>query len=264
MFTMAVSRVWSCHDCPSVFAVDSLRAARRESRGHIRAGARLSPFRSIARRSRRRRRRDDHVAGRSVAAGAARAGGRVRHSAEGAAGRGACARQRSAGDRDGDPRAVAATAGSTISSTWWPRRSRRRRRPLPAAPCCRARWPRRSPKSAPRRRVSRSWKIPTPISRNSRSTALSSGSAIWRRSANPCSRATICRWRPARRCSASCRRRSPASSAGRQWMGPEHAEYAAREACEKATVALAADTPYEEVGQLGGSICARAGNSPPA
>jgi uncharacterized protein (DUF2336 family) len=38
--------------------------------------------------------------------------------------------------------------------------------------------------------------------------------------------------------------------AGRQWLGSEHAEYAAREACEKATVALAADTPYEEVGHL--------------
>ncbi len=38
--------------------------------------------------------------------------------------------------------------------------------------------------------------------------------------------------------------------AGRQWMGSEHAEYAAREACEKATVALAAETPYEEVGNL--------------
>ena len=38
--------------------------------------------------------------------------------------------------------------------------------------------------------------------------------------------------------------------AARQWMGPEHAEYAAREACEKATVALAAETPYEEVGDL--------------
>jgi uncharacterized protein (DUF2336 family) len=36
----------------------------------------------------------------------------------------------------------------------------------------------------------------------------------------------------------------------RQWMGPEHAEYAAREACEKTTVALAAVTPYEEVGEL--------------
>lgn len=36
----------------------------------------------------------------------------------------------------------------------------------------------------------------------------------------------------------------------RQWMGPDHAEYAAREACEKATVALAADTPYEEVSAL--------------
>jgi uncharacterized protein (DUF2336 family) len=33
----------------------------------------------------------------------------------------------------------------------------------------------------------------------------------------------------------------------RQWLGPEHAEDAAREACEKATVALAADTPYEEI-----------------
>jgi uncharacterized protein (DUF2336 family) len=38
--------------------------------------------------------------------------------------------------------------------------------------------------------------------------------------------------------------------AARQWLGPEHAEYAAREACEKATVALAAETPYEEVGEL--------------
>ena len=38
--------------------------------------------------------------------------------------------------------------------------------------------------------------------------------------------------------------------AGRQWLGPEHAEDAAREACEKATVALAADTLYEEVGLL--------------
>ncbi len=36
----------------------------------------------------------------------------------------------------------------------------------------------------------------------------------------------------------------------RQWMGPEHAEYAAREACEKTTVALAAETPYEEVGEF--------------
>lgn len=38
--------------------------------------------------------------------------------------------------------------------------------------------------------------------------------------------------------------------AERQWLVPEHAEYAAREACEKATVALAADTPYEEIGDL--------------
>ncbi len=36
----------------------------------------------------------------------------------------------------------------------------------------------------------------------------------------------------------------------RQWLGPEHAEYAAREACEKATLALAAETPYGEVAAL--------------
>jgi uncharacterized protein (DUF2336 family) len=38
--------------------------------------------------------------------------------------------------------------------------------------------------------------------------------------------------------------------AARQWLGPEHAEFTAKEACEKATVALAADTQYEEVGAL--------------
>jgi len=37
---------------------------------------------------------------------------------------------------------------------------------------------------------------------------------------------------------------------GREWLGAEHAEYATREACEKATVALAAETPYEDVGAL--------------
>lgn len=36
----------------------------------------------------------------------------------------------------------------------------------------------------------------------------------------------------------------------RQWLGSDHAEYATREACEKTTVALAADTPYEEIGAL--------------
>ena len=40
----------------------------------------------------------------------------------------------------------------------------------------------------------------------------------------------------------------------RQWMGLEHAEYTAREACEKATLALAADTPYEEVSALVGHL----------
>ena len=38
--------------------------------------------------------------------------------------------------------------------------------------------------------------------------------------------------------------------AARQWLGPEHAEFATKEACEKATVALAAVTRYEEVGVL--------------
>ncbi|MDP2411053.1 MAG: DUF2336 domain-containing protein [Pseudolabrys sp.] len=36
----------------------------------------------------------------------------------------------------------------------------------------------------------------------------------------------------------------------RHWLGSEHAEHAAREACEKATVAMAAETPYEEIGDL--------------
>jgi uncharacterized protein (DUF2336 family) len=36
----------------------------------------------------------------------------------------------------------------------------------------------------------------------------------------------------------------------RQWLGQEHAQYAAKEACEKATVAMAADAPYDEVGTL--------------
>jgi uncharacterized protein (DUF2336 family) len=38
--------------------------------------------------------------------------------------------------------------------------------------------------------------------------------------------------------------------ADRQWMDAEHALDATRDACEKATVALAAETPYDEVGHL--------------
>jgi uncharacterized protein (DUF2336 family) len=38
--------------------------------------------------------------------------------------------------------------------------------------------------------------------------------------------------------------------AARRWLQPEDAEYSAKEACEKATVALAADTPYDEVTDL--------------
>ncbi len=36
----------------------------------------------------------------------------------------------------------------------------------------------------------------------------------------------------------------------RHWLGSDHAQHAAKEACEKATVALAADTPFDEVGEL--------------
>ncbi|MBX6327423.1 MAG: DUF2336 domain-containing protein [Pseudolabrys sp.] len=36
----------------------------------------------------------------------------------------------------------------------------------------------------------------------------------------------------------------------RQWLEPAQAEHAAREACEKATIALAAETPGEELGEL--------------
>lgn len=38
--------------------------------------------------------------------------------------------------------------------------------------------------------------------------------------------------------------------ASRHWLPQDHAQYAAREACEKATVALAAETPDEEIGML--------------
>ena len=38
--------------------------------------------------------------------------------------------------------------------------------------------------------------------------------------------------------------------ASRRWLELEDAEYSAKEACEKATVALAADTPYDEVTDL--------------
>jgi len=38
--------------------------------------------------------------------------------------------------------------------------------------------------------------------------------------------------------------------AARHWLPEDHAHYAAREACEKATIALAAETAYEEIGTL--------------
>jgi uncharacterized protein (DUF2336 family) len=36
----------------------------------------------------------------------------------------------------------------------------------------------------------------------------------------------------------------------RQWLGTEHAAIAAKEACERATIALAAETPYDEIAAL--------------
>ena len=36
----------------------------------------------------------------------------------------------------------------------------------------------------------------------------------------------------------------------RRWLAQDHADYATREACEKATVALAAETPVDEIGEL--------------
>jgi uncharacterized protein (DUF2336 family) len=36
----------------------------------------------------------------------------------------------------------------------------------------------------------------------------------------------------------------------RHWLPQDHAQYAAREACEKATIAVAAETPYDEIGAL--------------
>jgi uncharacterized protein (DUF2336 family) len=41
----------------------------------------------------------------------------------------------------------------------------------------------------------------------------------------------------------------------RQWLGSEHAELAAKDACEKATVALAAETPYDELAALVTHLC---------
>jgi uncharacterized protein (DUF2336 family) len=38
--------------------------------------------------------------------------------------------------------------------------------------------------------------------------------------------------------------------AARHWLPPEHAHYAAKDACEKATVVLAADTPCDEIAAL--------------
>ncbi len=59
-----------------------------------------------------------------------------------------------------------------------------------------------------------------------------------------------------RRLSPSCRRRLPVSSAKRAWLDADHADRIAREACEKATVTIAADTPEFELRPLIRHLCA--------
>ena len=159
------------------------RAGQRAGRSHQRAGARLSLFRSVARRSRRRRRRDADAARRSFAAGAPRARRRAGGKPERAAGDRDRARRRSAADRGAGLCAVAVIRRCRSGRCGGDRRAPRCRRRSPAAPRCRARSPRPSPKSARRNPACCWWKIATPISRRSRSIASSSGSAISRRSA---------------------------------------------------------------------------------
>jgi uncharacterized protein (DUF2336 family) len=99
-------------------------------------------------------------------------------------------------------------------------------------------------------RVSYCWKTQAPISRRSPSTGSSNASATLHRSARIFWRERICRRQCGKLSSRSCPRRWLGFVTARQWLESEHAEFAAREACEKATVALAADTSYDEVAAL--------------
>ncbi len=69
-------------------------------------------------------------------------------------------------------------------------------------------------------------------------------------SARPCWCATICRRRPGRRWSPSFPRRSPASSPRAPGSTKDRAQRVAKEACEKATVTLAASSTDSEIRPL--------------
>src|ERR1700685_1023720 len=170
-----------------------------------------------------------------------------------------------------------------IWSTRWRPAVRRSRWRWRAARRCRGRSPRPSPKSAPRKPAWCSWKMTLPTSRRRRPIASSSASVISPRSASRCWRAPIWRWRrahpPARAPPAARWVRPPAPRepllarddlavatrqtlvaklsdtlagfvAGRAWLDLDHAQRITREACEKATVAIAADSATSEVRPL--------------
>ena len=60
----------------------------------------------------------------------------------------------------------------------------------------------------------------------------------------------ICRPRSGRRWSSSSRQTLAGFVVAREWLAEDRAQRVAKEACEKATVTLAADTPYHEVRPL--------------
>ena len=83
-----------------------------------------------------------------------------------------------------------------------------------------------------------------------RSGASCIASGISPRSARPCWNARSCRPPCGRRWSSSCRRLWPALSSRATGSAQDRAQRVAREACEKATVTLAAETPFHEVRPL--------------
>ena len=99
-----------------------------------------------------------------------------------------------------------------------------------------------------RRRARPAWccsKTPAPTSRRSRSTASSSASAIWRRSARSCSRAHDLPAATRQALVAKLSRDARRLRHRAQMAGARAPQRIAQEACEKATVALAAETPDE-------------------
>ena len=99
-------------------------------------------------------------------------------------------------------------------------------------------------------------KLRPPISRRFRSTVSSSASVISPRSARRCCCATIFRRPRGRRLVTKLSETLAGFVAGRAWLDADHAQRIAREACEKATVAIAAETPETEVRPLIRHLCA--------